>query len=248
MIYPQQSLPFSLLFTLSLSHAWQAFLKIFWLILLFVLIISGFHYISNTHHSLHYFFSGLTCLIGIFLYVVALLRVDAYLRQQNLLYTQALELSGKRILKIYAVVILYLVLFLVWFLLNRWVIFSLLKLNNAVGGILVTITIGIPLIFLIIYFYLSIPILALHRKSIWKALYDSARYAHQHFVAMLVLYAEAILVLFLVSSDTRHGEWLLKHHLLELTDLVVFCAIIPLFIVQTLFILNNVERGVRGSR
>lgn len=239
MIYPQDTLPLNLLFALSLNHIWHSFLKIFWLIILFVLIITGFYYLPATHRVLHYFFGVLVSLIGIFLYVAALLRIDALLRQQNLTYAQTLELSGKKILKIFAVFILFLVCAALWFFFNRWLIFSLLKLSGPVAGILATITIGIPLILLIIYFYLAIPILALYSKSVWQALYKSAHYAHTHFLAMLALYAEAILILFIISSDTRHGEWLLKHHLLTLVDLITFGVLIPMLIVQTLLILNN---------
>src|SRR5262249_851484 len=149
---------------------------------------------------------------GIFLFVLALLRVDAMLRQQPLSYAQSLELAGKRILKIYAVYILYLICAFFWIILIWWLIFFLFKFEGALGGILVRLIIGIPLILLIIYFYLAIPILALHPKTVWQALYKSARYAHSHFLAMLVLYAEAVLILFIISSDTQHGEWLLKHH------------------------------------
>ena len=98
---------------------------------------------------------------------------------------------------------------------------------------------GIPLILIIIYSYLTLPILAITQLPFFYAFQMSFFYTRRNFLTLLLIYAETVIILVISSTYTGHSQWLLKHHLMELCDLVVFSLLIPLIINQTLLLLNN---------
>jgi len=50
-----------------------------------------------------------------------------------------------------------------------------------------------------------------------------------------------MIMLLILSTHTRHAQWLLHHHLLELSDSVVMCVVLPLWVNLTVLVLHDVQ-------
>lgn len=241
MRYPVSTTSFDALFTLSGRYAFSAWRQIFLFILLWVALMA-----LLTHFPVFsiYFEMALGVVIAaaaIFLYTMSLYRVDGLLRETPLTLRQALEQALRRILKIYLACLWVVGGCGVIFLLGRWLIYSVLGLTGATAGVTIILLVGIPMIVLLIYCYLAIPLLALNAWPLWQAFYQSIAYTRQIFLPMIFLYVEMVLMLIIASTHTQHGQWLLRHHLMELTNLVVFSIILPLVINQTLLFLHKLQ-------
>lgn len=247
MIYPVAEASFEQLMKLSLRYAGRTLKQIFLLIIAWVALKS-----FDTHlralPSLIETLLGLSITLAmLFLFVMALHRADGVLREALLTWQQTWQQMQKNLLKVYLGYVLIIGGLCLIFFLGRWFIFSFMgqKGLSAIGTAMLLI--GIPLILALIYSYLAIPLLALTERSIGKAFYASALYTKEHFGWMVVIYIEMVVTFFVSSNQTRHAQWLLTHHLMELVDLLILGIMAPLIINQTLLFLHDLQTTENSS-
>ena len=240
MLYPSSVSSFDPLFTLSFRYAWRALRQIFPLIIIFVAIISLLTHLPNVPIFIQWLIGIIAIAVAILLLVMAFYRVDAMLREAPQTWRQTWDRTLQCVLRIYLTWLLVAIACFMIFFIGKWLVLFL-GITGAPGGIAMVLLIGIPMIVLLIFFYLTIPLLALYENSVQTAFYDSAAVARRRFLPLLILYAEIVIMLFISSSHTLHAQWLLNHHLMELCNLLVFSAILPLVLNQTLLLLHDVK-------
>ncbi len=241
MLYPDTISSSDKLFSLSFRYAWYALRQIFFLILIFVVLKSLDTHAPQLPKLLERGISLLIGLIAIYLLTAAFLRVDGMLRGVPLTLQQALVQTLQCIGKVFLACLLIVVVCLVIFFLGRWVILSVFGLREAFAGVAALLLIGIPMILILIFFYFTIPLLAVHKQPLLAAFYHSPQYTRQRLFCSVLLYIEMVIILGFSLAHTRHGQWLLSHHLMELGDLVVFSLVLPPLINLTLLLLNDVQ-------
>ncbi len=240
MLYPPAASSFDPLFTLSFRYAWRTLRQIFPLIIIFVAIISLLTHLPNAPVFIQWLIGILAIAVAILLLVMAFCQIDAMLREAPQTWRETWDRTLKSILRIYLTWLLLAIVCFVIFFIGKWLVLFL-GITGAPGGIAMLLLIGIPMIVLLIFFYLTIPLLALYENSVQAAFYDSAAVARRRFLPLLILYMEIVIMLFISSSHTLHAQWLLNHHLMELCNLLVFSAILPLVLNQTLLLLHDVK-------
>ena len=232
------------MYLFSLRYAWRALRQIFIFIVIFIVLKSIYTHLPPTPAPLGMILSLVIILIAIFLFVMSLYRVDGMLRETPVSILQAGWRTLKSILKIYLACLLVFCGFVLIFVIGRWLIFSVLGLSPTAGGLIAMLIVGIPMILLLIYCYLTIPLLALYEPSIVRAFYRSLTCAQKQFLSVVILYMEIVIILVVSSTHTHHAQWLLHHHLMELCDLVIFSLILPVMINQTLLLLHNARISI----
>lgn len=248
MLYPNSPSSFPDLLKLSARYTWASWLQIFFLIVIFVAIKALYVYLPAASGFWQVPLALIMIAAVIFLFVVALCRVDARLKSAPLSWSQTWQLVGKRMLNVYLACLAIIITFVVIFLVGRWLIFSLLSLTGAIAGVTMMIVIGIPFILLLVFSYLTIPILGLQPQPWWHAIYYSVVWTQRHFLPVIFLYVLMLVLMIAASPATRHGQWLLSHHLLELCDLVIFSVILPFFVNITLFLLHDIQLKSADNR
>ena len=243
MRYPLSPVTSGQLFSLSVRGWWQAIRSIFLFIFIFV-VLKGLHtHLPALPNWLEWICSIILVLIAIFLYACSLYRVDAEWKGQPLSLIETWRLTQKSILKLYLACLGIVAALVLVFLLVHWLTFSIAKLQGVEALLAMMLFAAIPLIFILIYFYLMLPLLTIYEAEWYLAFSQSAVYARENLKVMLLIYFEAIVMLWIASSATRHGQWLVNHHFMELSDLVVFSLIVPLWLNLTLLLLHNWREG-----
>lgn len=239
MQYPISPVSRERLFMLSLRGFWPALRAAFVSIVIFVALKSLFSYLPKLTPWLETILSIIFLLLAIFLYIFSLYCVDGEWRGNPLSLAEAWQRTLKNLLKVYLASFGIIAALLLIFFLVRWLTFSVFHLGEATAGLVMLMFAGIPMISVLIYFYLMLPLLTVHEQSWPSAFYQSALFARENLVIMLVIYFEMVVMLIISSSYTGHGQWLLHHHLMEVCDLLVFSLIAPLLLNLTLLLLNN---------
>lgn len=247
MIYPISKTSLDDLFTLSFQYAWRALQAIFFLIVIAIIMKSLATYLPALPMPISITLQALLAAVLIFLYVMALYRVDGVLRETPVSFQQAWLSTLQSILKVYAACFMIAAVFLVFFVLARWLLISVLGLTGAPAGLAMLLLIGIPLILMVLYFYFTIPLLTVYGESLKTAFFHSPIYTQKRFVALILLYVELMIMAFVSSTHTRHSQWLISHHLMELADLLIFSLILPLAINLTLLVLHDIKLNLIPS-
>jgi hypothetical protein len=221
----------------SIRQAWPVWQRIFLLIVIFIALKSLYTYLPLFSLSIEMGLTGVILAAAVFLFLIALYRANGVWCDQEVTWHQALQRTIQHILKVYLACVCILCLFAIIFFVGRWLIFSVLALTGMPAAVGLIFFVGIPLILVLVYSYLTIPLLALQELSLWQAFSQSLLLTQAHFLMMVLLYIEIIILVVAAATHTRHGVWLLHHHLMELFDLIVFSLILPLFINQTLLLL-----------
>jgi hypothetical protein len=240
MLYPPLSDSFDPLFNLSFRYAWRALRQIFPLIIILTAFIAFLNGLPELNEWVQWALDILVIAVVIFILTLAFYRVDGLLRETPVTWKQAWSLTLGAILKIYLICFSVLIGCEIIFFVGRGLVL-LLGLTGAVGGLAMMMIISIPIIILLIFFYLTIPLLALYEKSSLTAFYDSVAIARRNVLPLIIIYAEIAIALFVISAHTHHGQWLKDHYLMEVTTLIVLSVIIPLIVNQTLLLLHNVR-------
>ncbi len=231
------------LLSLSVQYYWFALKKIFGFILTCVVLKSLYTY-SHFARPVEIALGWLLAISIIFLFIWALVTVDKDFRGETFSLADTFKLSLYSCWKAYLICILGIIIFMLLFILGRWVIVDLSKIQGAVAGFAMVFLVGIPFVLILIYFYLSIPLSVIYPQSLGSILYYSAFYAQKRFLLVLVIYSELIIMFFISSTHTRHSQWLLNHHLMELTDLVTLIIFMPLLINLSLLLLYDCRQRV----
>ena len=239
MRYPMLPVSAEQLFFLSIRGFWPALRSIFWCICIFVALKSVYSHLPALSFWLEDIFSIIIALISIFLYIFSLYRVDAQWRETPLSLKEAGQRTVSKILIVYLTCIGIVAVLALIFFLVRWLIVSVFHLQIFGAGIAMLIFAIIPMISILIYCYLMLPLLTVYAQEWPVAFYQGALCARENFVMMLVLYVEIAILWVVSSSHTRHGQWLLSHHLMEVGDLVIFSIVMPLLLNLTLLLLHN---------
>lgn len=239
MHYPESSVDTGQLLFLSVKGWWQAFKSTILAIAAFVALKALFTHIPILPAWIELTWVLITILIAIFLYIFSLYRVDAQWRGQPCTVTQAWQLTQKNVVKAYLACLGIVAALWLVFLLVRWLTFSIFKMQGIEAAIIMMLFAAIPMIFILIYFYLMLPLLTVFARGWYEAFYQSALCARENIGVMLVIYGEVMVMFLIASSATRHGQWLLNHHLMELCDLLVFSLLVPLWLNLTLLLLQK---------
>jgi hypothetical protein len=246
MLYPVSPVSGEQVVSLSVRGFWQALRSTFWCICIFVALKSLYSHLPALPSWLAGIFAIIITLITIFLYIFSLYRVDGQWRGNLLSLEEAWHKTSAKILKVYLTCLGIVAVLLLIFFLVRWLTFSVANLQAASAGVVMLMFAAIPMISILIYFYLMLPLLTVYEKGWYLAFYQSALCARENFVMMLVIYCEMIIILTISFPYTRHSQWLLHHHLMEVCDLVTFSLMTPLLLNLTLLLLHN-EFGHQNS-
>lgn len=226
------------LLSLSVVYFWPTLKKIFSIILIFVFLKAIYSHISFPR-PVATVLAWVLAVIDIFLFVWALVQVDKEFKGEPASLADTLILAFRLCWRAYLVCVLAVIIFMLLFGLGHWFVSSLAKLQGATAGFAIIILVGIPFVLVLIFFYLSIPLSVIYPQPLGAVLYYSALYAQKRFFLVLMIYSELIIMFFISSTNTRHGQWLLSRHLMELTDVVTFSIVMPLLINLSLLLLYD---------
>lgn len=241
MSYPKSTCPLSELLSLSWRYYFLTLKQVIVFIVLFVLLKAGFTYLPSLPWAISTVLGILITALCIFLYGMSIYRTHAALENTPVSIAAAWHIVKKRIALTFAACFLIMLGFFLIFQAGRWIILSLLGISGAVGGLLLIICVGIPMILLLIFFYLTIPLTLVEKEPIWMIFYDSAQLTLKSGLSVVALYLTMILIAMLISTHSRHSQWLISHHLMEIFDWVVLCGLAPFFLNLTLFVLRNLR-------
>lgn len=238
MKYPALAVDAEKLFNLSVRYYWPALKQIFGLIVLFVLLKSLFTHIKFPG-AVSITLGLILAIIDIYLFLMALFRVDGMLRDEPRSFLDANILSFKSCWRVYLVCIFIIAIFFVIFFLVKWIIFSLFALQGLAAATAILFFVGIPYILILVYLYLAIPLAGLHFHSWSSVFYFSLFYAQKRFFLLVAIYIEIVTMLIISWTHTRHSQWLLHHNLMEVTDLITLGVFLPLAINLTLLLIHD---------
>jgi hypothetical protein len=242
MIYPNSKVTFEDLFYLSFRYWWRGFKQIYPIIVLLVVLKAFYTYLSGLPILVAAMVLLVEIAVIIVIFTLAMYRIHAMLQAEMLSWADAWRLTMLHIRRVLIASGIILAGMAAIFFLGRWLVFVFLGLQGAQAAVGAMILMGMPLILIIMYSYLTLPMLALTERSIGKAFRDSLYYTKDNFLAVLLIYFEAIVIFVASATYTRHSQWLLSHHLMEIGDLLVFSIMLPLILSQTLLLLHNRDK------
>lgn len=240
MIYPSTVSDFDQLFSLSCRHWFKTLRQIFLYIVIFVGLLALAVHIPM-HKVFHILLEMIITVIALFLFSMALYRADALLKQQPVSFMQASKVIIQRILKVLAAVLIFVISIILIALLVKWVMFSLFRLEGAIAVLGLTLIGGLPIMAGLIFFYFTVPLIAVDNESLWMAFYRSADLTQQNWLYVFGLYTGMIVILIALLPYTLHAHWLKTYYLMEVFNLSVLCLLLPLLINMTLFIMRSFQ-------
>lgn len=239
--YPQEFCDFDQLVSLSFRYWFKCLLQIFFIIVVFVGVLSIMYHLPPVHRVVETIAIIISSAVAFFLFSMALYRADTMLKDQPVSLIDAAKVTIMRILKVWAaILVLCITLVLISFLV-KWVIFSLFRLEGVTAALGITFIGGLPVMVGLIFFYFTVPIIAVDNESLWRAFYRSADLTQQKWLHVFGLYTGGVILFMALMPYSRHAHWLKDHYLSEVFNWLVLCLIMPLLVNLTLFILRNFQ-------
>ena len=109
--------------------------------------------------------------------------------------------------------------------------------------------VGLPLLFFLLLFSLTIPNVLIFDLSLRDALAQSMKMVwFSQLKPALVLYGGIILFFYLITPSTSHSLWLYQHHLKFVFDLFAYLILGPFLLSYALFLVHNLDIMLRERR
>lgn len=182
-------------------------------------------------------------LLQVYLSSTALLAVNSILLATPMRLNTAFRTIYKRIATIFlgffAVILVLCAIYFIGHLLANLVVYFVPGVF-WVHALSLFLLIGVPLTIALVLFFFIIPILALGTDNIQTAFKESILLVgYKNWLKTFCLYAASAFFLFIISSGTKHGQWLMHHHLNWIFDIVVFSLLLPLLLSAILLFLKS---------
>ena len=98
------------------------------------------------------------------------------------------------------------------------------------------------IVFQMLLILFSIPLVLIYKKRVWNSLKSSMKMTIQFVHRLIVVYAGAIVIYYLSSTDTLHGQWLQKHYLAIPFDFIIYATTLPLLFNVMLIIFQDLYK------
>ncbi len=200
-------------------------------------------YIVNT---LHY----VSMVVILFFWGAMLYQADGVLTEQPISMFAACRHMSKCMLAFFIAALL-----LVAFAVAYYSLFSYLTRfveHGSLKAILLFLFLFIlPVIVVLVLMIFALPLTVLEGRGPLSALGYSARLVREWWPQAFTVYMAFGVIYILVSSDTRHAQFFMRHHVLWLFNLFVYGLLLPVFTNYVILMLNNVviarERTTEAS-
>ena len=184
-------------------------------------------------------------LLGVYLWAVMLFSANAVLAGAPLRFSQSFRHVYLKISSIYsglfALVLAMCLLFLVGYLLSN-ALTAILGGAIALRSFLILILIGLPLTFILVLWVFVLPLLVLEPISVVAAFRRSmSLVGYNYWLRGFSVYAAFLVLFFIESPVTGHGQWLAKHYFSFLFDAVILAILLPLLTNYFLLLLNDLR-------
>lgn len=245
--------PFSALLKKAFALHWPVYKAIFALLLAMVFVKDGFLYLDPFIENLWIWggVSLVTVALFLYFYCVSLVASNLVLQHAQPKLPTLMRIVMKRFIWVLATVLIIILGIVTLLFLTRFMRFVLINLGASeifAGLISLYLFFFLPFLYGIILIYLVIPLILLDNLSLFKAFERSAVLSHEwkHWMRVFGIYAMAVVILFLTTSNTLHGHFLFKYHLLPITDLIIFSIFMPAYNNLTLLQLRDLQRRVES--
>ena len=246
-LYPSGVTPFSDL----MGNAFRHYAKVLKVVFPFILLLSffkvGYPYLDALfkNHAWHIVTMTLLGLLEIYCCALALYAANAVLKGKPEALKEICNTINAKLSLIYsgvfALALGLCLLFFVGYLLSHLVIFFFAG-KTVVQGMAYLFLIGLPMTFALVLFVFSVPLLILDNTTVWPAFRSSAfLIGCRHWLHAFVVYAAVLIMLLILSPMTKHGHWLLAHHLSFLVDVAALLFFVPLIINFMLLLINDLR-------
>jgi hypothetical protein len=245
--YPKVANSMTTLIGLSFKYYLPILRIIFPLILLMVLVKDLYLYLGGlpTNHWLRMIIIFIILLLQVYLSSSALLSTNGFLAGTPLRLSVACRTIYNRIATIYlgffALILIFCAIFFIGHLLSGLVVYVSANKTMAYNFAIVLL-LGLPLTICLVLFFFIMPLLALGTNNMAAAFRESiALVNYRNWLKTFILYAICVLFLLIISPGTLHGQWLIRHHLNFVFDIIVFSLVLPLIFNFILFLLNDLR-------
>ncbi|MBS0349894.1 MAG: hypothetical protein JSR33_01675 [Proteobacteria bacterium] len=239
MKYPVTSHDSDKLFSYSLLSWWQTLRRIFWWIIIFVVIRSIYSYVPIHSYVFSFVIDWIIFLIAVYLLTASFIIADAAFRSSDLSLYHALGKAFKVLGWVYAACGIIIALIIAILFIAHVIVYSWLHLSYSYAAMAMILLAGIPIILVVMFFYLTIPLIAVYQQPLAQVFSQSLIYARSNIFFLVMIYIGFLIIFFASFTHTLHGQWLLGHHLMELTEFIIIAAFMPVMINMTLLLLNN---------
>lgn len=119
---------------------------------------------------------------------------------------------------------------------------SLVAKKQMIGIVGLILAIGLPLLFFIVLFFFTIPLIITDDLPCFTAFGRSAALVGvQNWLRVLSVYFFLLIIFYIVSTNTLHGHKLATHYLSFPFDLIVFLITIPVFNAFIILLKNDLQ-------
>ena len=253
-LYPLKPQKFPKLIMQAFKSYWQVFKAILPLILLIALVKDLYIYFGGMpiNRWLHTVIILIMVLLEVYLWATVLYSADATFKAAPVQLNKACRAVYHKLASIYAgffalVIGFCLLFFIGYFLSNIVTLFFANKM--AARSISMLLLFGLPVTIGLVLCFFVLPLLVCESLMLWQAFQRSVKLVgYRNWLQTFVLYAIYIILLFIVSPNTLHGQWLARHYLSFIFDVIIFVLMIPLTINLLLLLLNDLrlQQRIRG--
>jgi hypothetical protein len=211
------------LLALSAKNYFQ-FLKpslIFILALVLVKDIGLFFYDQPETWLAQFLVDGVIGLLLVYFWSCSLLAMDNFLLGQSVPANKVMMSILQLFPRIFVSLLIFVAIFVFFFMLGE----MLLKDYYVLGLAVLTL----PVLFLFVLLFFTIPNIILHQASLWVAFRESAEMVgFQNWLYAFALYAFALLTWLLVSPSTWHEHFLAQYYLNFVADFILLSLFLPM--------------------
>lgn len=170
-------------------------------------------------------------LLLVYLFSVSLYVTRAVLSGETITLSDAFSAVFKLIWKVYLICLIFVVVYFIFSYGIYLVHAEVLKLM-----------LGLLFLGLIVQYFFIIPRVILDNDTVFSAFKKSAKdFTIIGWLIKFALYAFLLIVFFIVSTNTKHGHWLMNYYLNLPVDFIVILLALPLFNSFMVLFLNDAK-------